>query len=111
AEPARAYLREVGGRMAVKDVYGPFIPTSYWQVRFTRPLVADEYRVQLLPDAADSAGGFAVTAQLSETTPGARLSDAAARELAQGYLATRPGWAGVGATGSAASTPERSGGR
>src|SRR5581483_4613438 len=107
AEPAAAYLREVGGRAAVKELYGPFIPTTAWEVRFTRPRVADEYRVELLPDAAAADGPFAVAARLGETTPGGRLGEAEARWLALAYVATRPGWAGKTPLVVESSTQER----
>lgn len=89
---AREYLRDEVGEDEAREVFGQFIPTALWQVRYARPQQRDEYRVELLPDAPPQGRPFSMTYNLAETTPGARLADGDARRLAEAYIVQQPGW-------------------
>jgi hypothetical protein len=92
-----AYLRE-NAEPEAPETLTDVVPSLFWQARYFRPLARDEYRVLLRPDGPVDEPPFAVVYDLAETSPGARLSVAEARRLAESRLAETPGWAPGGWT-------------
>jgi membrane protease YdiL (CAAX protease family) len=84
------------------------LPIWYWRVRWFRPLQKEEFRVYLAPDTGDV---VALSHTVLEDAPGASLSQAEARTLAEGYLSEDRRWDLGDWEEVSASSNDRPGGR
>lgn len=79
---ASEYILQKSGLEELKRVYTGKLPSSYFIIRFFRPLQKEEYFVYVLPNGII----YSTAHLLDEKAPGADLSQAEAQKIAENYL-------------------------